>query len=490
MTRYLLLLFALLVGTPSTVAQERAAPAVTVDILDYNITAELTPDNSTLKGETKVRFAVLQDTLSIPFELNNRLSIIEITDSEGKSYPTSFDGVDSQKLTVRGDAPFKGGTEKTLTFRYDGTLEPQQYAFLDTPRTERVAVYPEGATLLTEGHWFPSYRLPMDTATATIKITVPLGLTAVGPGKMEPTDIQGVSEIFVWKSDMPVGKFPVIVSKFFRQPAEGAGLPLTFFVGEEQRDLAPVSKEIRQIADFYTTEYGPYPFQSLTVVDAGRIELPSYGSAGLLLLEGDMFKALEPQTLELARRVALQWWGYSAKPRESYDAWLQDGFATYAALRYFEAKYPNRFQTELAKQSINAMKYEGRGPVGKGFDLVEGSPEYLSVVASKGGWVLHMLGQMIGRDKLNAMLKTWYVEHAGKTVTTPDLVKYVTTQSGQDYKWFFSQWVENSGIPDFRVEYKVLKRKNGTFAVRGQIKQDQEMFKMPLGGADRDQGRA
>jgi len=467
---------------PALAGQERTpqAPPVTIDVLHYDISAELSPENSALKGETTVRFAVLQDTLSIPFELNNRLSIIEIKDSEGNSFPTSFDGVDSQKLTVRGEGPFKGGTEKTLTFRFDGTLEPQQYAFLDTPRTERVAVYPEGATLLTEGRWFPSYRLPMDTATATVKISVPLGLTVVGPGKMEPTDIQGVSEIFVWKSETPIGKIPVIVSKFFRQPAEGPGVPLTFFVGEEQKDLAPITKEIRQIVDFLSNEYGAYPFESLTVVDAGRIELPSYGSAGLVLLEGEMFKALEPQLLELAKRVALQWWGYSAKPREIYDAWLQDGLATYAALRYFETKYPDRFQTELAKQSINAMKYESRGAVGKGFALQEGTPEYRSVIASKGAWVIHMLGQMIGRDKLNSMLKSWYTEHAGKTVTTPELVKYVAEQSGQDYKWFFMQWVENNGIPDFRVEYKVFKRKDGTFAVRGSIKQDSEMFRMPL----------
>ncbi len=458
-----------------------AAASPQIDVLHYDISAEITPENGFLKGEAKVRFSVPQDVLTIPFDLNNRLSIIDIVDPEGASYTTSSEGVESSRVVVRGDNPFRGGTEKTLIFRFEGALERQEYAFLDAPRVDKAVISQDGALLLTEGHWFPSYKLPLDAATADVKIKVPLGFTVVAPGVLQPTEISGVTEVFTWKSAEPVNRIPVVVSRFFRQEVEQAPVPTTLFLGEQQsKDLKPLITEMNQILEFLSKEYGGFPFDHLNIAAVGNVTLPSTGAAGLLLLEDSFLSARTIPVVDLARRLALQWWGYSAKPKETYDAWLQDGFANYAALRYLEAKYPDRYQTELARQAVNALKYEQKAAVGKGFDLEEGTPEYQSIIASKGAWVLYMLGQLMGKDKLDAMLVAWYKQHADKVETTPEFVKFVQAQSGQDYKWFFMQWVESTGVPDLRVEYSILKKKDGTFAVRGQVKQDNELFRMPL----------
>jgi tetratricopeptide (TPR) repeat protein len=482
MRRISFFLLALAVGFGLATAQDKGpGPAAELDILHYEISAEIIPENGFLKGETKVRFQVGEDILVIPFELNNRLSITEIVDAEGGRYSTNFDGVESERIGVRADVPFRAGTEKTLTFRYEGGLERQEYAFIDTPRNETAVVFPEGALLLTEGHWFPSYRLPVDSATAEVRLSVPLGYSVVAPGIMEPTEIEGVTEVFTWKSEVPLTRVPVVVSRFYRQPVEDAPVPLTFFLGEQHdHDLQVLTKEVTQVLEFFNQEYGAFPFRQLNIATVGNVVLPSSGSAGLVLLEDSFVNPRMLPVMELAEKIASQWWGYSARPKERFDAWLQDGFATYAALRYMEVKYPDRYDTSVAKQAISALKYEQRGAVGKGFDLKEGSPEYRSVVASKGAWVLYMLGQMMGKDQLNGLLVDWYKRHAASTVTTPDFVKAVQERSGQDLKWFFTQWLESTGVPDFRLEYNVFKRKDGTFAVRGVVRQDQEIFRMPL----------
>jgi len=484
MKNLLITLTALISSVGFLAGQDRpqAGPLPQIDVLHYEISAEITPENGFLKGETKVRFSVPQDVLTLPFELNNRLSIIDIVDAEGTSYSTSFDGVESQRVAVRGENPFRAGAEKTLTFRFEGALERQEYAFIDTPRAEKAVIHQDGALLLTEGRWFPSYRLQLDAATADVKIKVPLGFSVVAPGVLQPTEISGVTEVFTWKSAAPVTRIPVVVSRFFRQEVEQAPVPTTLFVGEQQsqQDLKPLLTEINQVLDFLSKEYGGFPFEHLNIAAAGNVSLPSAGAAGLVLLEDSVLSAKMMPVVDLARRFAVQWWGYSAKPKEVYDAWMQDGFATYAALRYVESKYPDRYQTELAKQAINALKYEQKAAVGKGFELGEGTAEYQSVIASKGAWVLYMLGQLIGKDKLNAMLVDWYKQSADKLETTPEFVKFVQERAGQDYKWFFMQWVEQTGVPDLRVEYSILKKRDGTFAVRGQVKQDQELFRMPL----------
>ncbi|MFB3902865.1 MAG: M1 family aminopeptidase [Acidobacteriota bacterium] len=483
MKKLLMTLLALISSAGFLAAQARSQgpPQPQIDVLHYEIDAEITPENGFLKGETKVRFMVPQDVLTIPFELNNRLSVTEIVDPEGTSYSTSFDGVESQRIAVRGEGPFRGGSEKTLIFRFEGALERQEYAFLDVPRSEKAVIFQDGALLLTEGRWFPFYRLPLDAATADLKIKVPLGFSVVAPGVLQPTEISGVTEIFTWKSAVPVTHVPVIVSRFFRHEVEQAPVPTTLFVGEQQsQDLKPLLTEINQVLEFLNKEYGRFPFEHLNIAAVGNVNLPSPGAAGLVLLEDSFLTTKVIPVVDLARRLAVQWWGYSARPKEVYDAWLQDGFATYAALRYVETRYPDRYQTELARQAVNALKYEQKAAIGKGFELEEGTPEYQSIIASKGAYVLYMLGQLMGKDKLNAMLVDWYKQHADNVETTPEFVRFVQERSGQDYKWFFMQWVESTGIPDLRVDYQILKKKDGTFAVRGQVKQDQELFRMPL----------
>jgi aminopeptidase N len=482
MRRIIAVFAALAFSSAIATAQDKVQGAsAEIDILHYDISAEIIPENGFLKGETKVRFQVNEDVLIIPFELNNRLSITEIVDAEGERYSTNYDGVESERIGVRGEAPFRGGSEKTLIFRYEGGLERQEYAFIDTPRSEKAVVFAEGALLLTEGRWFPCYRLPIDAATAEVRLSVPLGFGVVGPGVMLPTEIEGVTEVFTWKSEAPLTRVPVVVSRFYRQPVQDAPVPMTFFVGEQHdHDLQTLSKEVTQILEFFNQEYGSYPFEQLNLAAVGNVNLPSAGSAGLILLEDSFLNSKMVPVMELAEKIATQWWGYSVRPRERFDAWLQDGFASYAALRYLEVKYPDRYEVSLAKQAINALKYEQRAAVGKGFELPEGSPEYRSIVGSKGAWVLHMLRQMMGKDKLNGLLVEWYKAHASRTATTPEFVSAVQDRAGQDLKWFFAQWLESTGVPDFRVDYSVLKKKDGTFAVRGVIKQDQEIFRMPL----------
>ena len=462
-------------------AQAQLPRPFLIDVQHYEIKAELIPETSFLRGEARVQFKVLEDSMSLPFALNNRLSIIEITDEENTRYSLDFDNFDSSQMTVRSRTGFKSGGDRSLDFRFEGTLEPEHYAFLDAPRTERAVISSEGALLLTESSWFPVHRLPLDAATTTVSITVPLGFTVVAPGSLQEVETLGVTETFTWKSEQPVTGLPVVVARYFRQQFEDHAVPVTFFVTEDyDRDLRPIAEEIGQMLGFYQEEYGDYPGKHLNLVQVGNVKLPSLGCAGLILLEAAALETSTVPTVELAKRVAQQWWGYSVRIESAHDAWLQEGFATYAALRYIEAKHPARFSVELAKQAVQALKYESKAPIARGLELGIGSAQYNSIVASKGAWVLYMLGQLVGRDRLDGLLGEWFRQNTEQTTTTSKFMNRVQEETGEDYRWFFVQWVESVGIPEFRVDYTIFRLKEGGFKIRGEIKQDLELFKMPL----------
>lgn len=462
-------------------AQQASGGSPVLDVQHYEISAEVVPDKSFVKGEVKIRFVLLEDSVSLPFELNTRLSLLGVRDEEDVSYSTSFDNFESSRLRVRGSETFRKGTEKTLTFRFEGTLEKETYAFLDTPQAESAVIYPEGAMLLSEGNWFPSHRLPLDAATATVKITVPLGFSVVAPGEMRSIETLGISEVFTWESGQLLTRIPVVVARFFRQKFEDSPIPLTFYVTEAfDRDLRPFVDEVTQMLEFFQSEYGPFPKEALNFVQVSNVRLPSTGCAGLILLESSLLQSPAIPIMELARRVARQWWGYSLRPGRSSDAWLQDGFATYAALRYFEVKHSDRFSTELAREAVSALKYESNAPVSKGLELQSGSAQYQSIVASKGAWILYMLGQLVGREQFDGMLGDWYRQKAQQTVNTSEFVAFIQERTGEDYRWFFVQWVDSVGVPEFRIDYTIYKLRDGGFKIRGQIKQNSELFRMPL----------
>jgi Peptidase family M1 domain len=477
----LFLTFSLLGLITPAWAQQAPGGAPVLDVQHYEISAEVVPDESFVKGEVKIRFVLLEDSVSLPFELNTRLSLLGVRDEEDVSYSTSFDNFDSSRLRVRGSETFRKGTEKTLTFRFEGTLERETYAFLDTPQAESAVIYPEGAILLSEGNWFPSHRFPLDAATATVKITVPLGFSVVAPGEMRSIETLGISEVFTWESLRLLTRIPVVVARFFRQKFEDSSIPLTFYVTEAfDRDLRPFVDEVTQMLEFFRSEYGPLDVEALNFVQVSNARLPSTGSAGLILLESSLLQSSSIPIMELARRVALQWWGYSLRPAASSDAWLQDGFATYAALRYFEVKHSDRFSTELAREAVSALKYESNAPVSKGLELQSGSAQYQSIVASKGAWILYMLGQLVGREQLDGLLGDWYRQKSQQPVNTAEFAAFIQERTGEDLRWFFVQWVDSVGIPEFRIEYTIFKLRDGGFKIRGQIKQNIELFRMPL----------
>ncbi len=458
-------------------------PQPKIDVLSYDIEIEITPDRSSIAGSARVTFDVVEDTVSIPFTINNRITLLDVRDEQNERYQQSFDNFDSSHMTVRGPDPFRSGETRTLTFRFEGILELEEYAYLqDMPITQLAVIRPEGAFLLTEGRWFPQHQLPIDEATLHLKVSVPLGFTVVSAGQLREIETFGVHERFTWVSEKGIGQFPVVVDRLFRDPHETEPIPVTLYASEDfSGDFSPFAEEIARMTEFFTEEFGDIQIQQLNLIDIGNVRFPVTGAEGMILLEEGIVEAPIFPIMKMTSRVSDQWFVYPVEILSESDAWLRHGFSNYAALRYIEVKKPEVFEAELARLSVRALKYEQRAPTIQGYALKAGSPVFESVVAAKGAWVLYMLRQLVGSDPFDALFKQWYREHVMRgEVTTEQFVEYVSRETGQNYGWFFLQWIESTGIPEFRVEYSVFKLAPGGFRIRGKIEQDIELFKMPM----------
>jgi aminopeptidase N len=90
-----------------------------------------------------------------------------------------------------------------------------------------------------------------------------------------------------------------------------------------------------------------------------------------------------------------------------------------------------------------------------------------------------MLRGIIGDENFQKLLKAVPQRFAGKNISTEEFKKLAEEVSGQGLQYFFVEWIESSGAPEFKLEFTVLRTTKG-FRVMGKITQDMDTFRMPV----------
>ena len=183
----------------------------------------------------------------------------------------------------------------------------------------------------------------------------------------------------------------------------------------------------------------------------------------------------------LANTIAHQWWGVSVSPASRDDWWLSDGFARYSEARYVEQAAGRAGLEETVKDmSVGALAYDTvpLATVGK-MDIF--SPEFQSLVTDKGAMILHMLRWVEGDQKYDQTMRTFASKFAGNSASLDDFRAIAEQNYGDRLTWFFSQWLDSTGAPEFKDKYTIYRLGNNKgFRVVGQIFQDLDLFRMPI----------
>jgi aminopeptidase N len=119
------------------------------------------------------------------------------------------------------------------------------------------------------------------------------------------------------------------------------------------------------------------------------------------------------------------------------------------------------------------------------------SPEFQSLATDKGAMILHMLRWVEGDQKFDQVMRTFAANFAGKSASLDDFQTIAEKNYGDKLTWFFTQWLNSTGAPEFKVKYTVYRLGNNAkpvagkerppgFRVVGQINQDLDLFRMPV----------
>jgi tetratricopeptide (TPR) repeat protein len=469
-----LLLFA---GVPSAPAQERRPSTNRIDVEQYTIDAEVAPANATLAVKAAIRFSPVDDGISsATFELNNALNVARVTDGQGKAIPASRNPQDST-VRLSFDQPLPKGKPVTITFEYDGRLTGNE----ESPvyGIKFAAIHDDFAYLMYPGRWFPVSGYTTDRFAAEMHVSVPAGYTALGTG-FDTHETAGNKNVFNFKFSR--ASFPGCIAVVKDQPTkvQSEGVTTTlYFRGPEAAMVQQYGEKIGQMMSYFTGLFGIPPYANLTVVETEANAPNGYAAPGLLFLSPSAI-GTQLNLKVLSNQVSRQWWEDLVSPTTRNHLWITNGLAAYSELLWTEHENGAGAMTSALKEVMVDALTVDTIPIIQSSRLEDYSPELWALTGAKGATVLAMLRNTLGDDTFFEVLKTFAQDDGWKSVNTDDFQKVTETVSKKELGYFFTEWIESSSAPEFKLEYTVFREQGKGFRVMGKITQDMDTFRMPV----------
>lgn len=469
-------------------AQQPAQAGSRYDVTNYRIEAQLVPDQHFLRAAADVTFIPLESTRTVVFELNGSLKVesIELNRKPLTNFVQDAVGAGAIGPNVRIDLGqvFPANQPLTLHFRWSGALTSPEGGPLATKRLAYVGT--EGSYLMYAARWFPFHDYAADRATADITILVPTGVQVAGSSD-EPVTAQssreGARYRFVHKQPTLIGN--IAAGQYITRSLRHGNYELQFYVkpGSENR-IERYSELMGKALEFYTQQYGAPAFGSrLVVAQTDDETLDAYAAPGMLFLASKLFDPSRPVPEErLQREVAYQWWGQTVGLKSFDDAWLSQGLAEWSAFALREATLTGgELDAVQREEQERALAFEQTASIARApSSLDDQSAAYQSIVFYKGAIVFRMLRETIGKEKFTQLLRAFLEQYRGKNASIDDFERLTTQTAGQNMRYFFAQWVEGTGVPEFTVDYQIIRTRAGKFRARGTVKQNFETLRMPV----------
>jgi tetratricopeptide (TPR) repeat protein len=482
LSSFLALLLLAFIAIPS-----RAAEKTHLRVDDYQIEVELTPHLHQISARATVKFTALQNLSVAVFELHNDLRVTRVLDD--KNQPLSAERV-TQDSTIR--VPLPAGLAKdastTLTFEYEGQLETADDS--PVPGLKLAYVGDDTSYLLYAGRWFPVSGYGLNRFTSTINVTVPAHMVAIGSGKATVTDnppskkpnTNGLpTRTFTFVDTKPSFPGTIVAGIFQEYKSDDAGLDLHVYFKPSHQAVAPqYTTTAVQEFTYFITLYGTPLSQKLNVIELPGDTVPYAWAPEIAALASSQITEKTNYRL-LANAIAHQWWGVSVSPDTKDDWWLVDGFSRYSEAMYVESAAGAAGLEEVVKDmSVGALAYDTI-PLSSAGKLDPFSTEFQSLVTDKGAMILHMLRWVLGEDKYLKTMREFAETYAGKSASMDDFRTIAEKYHGEQLTWFFSQWLDSTGAPEFKVKYTTYRLGNNKgFRVTGEIGQDLDLFRMPV----------
>ena len=383
---------------------------------------------------------------------------IEAVNVAGVAVDYAFEDSESTILRVPLPATLDPGDQTELQIAFDVVI----------PRRADRFGYDDGVMSL--GHWYPMLAVYddegwnldpyvalgdafySDVANYTVKLTVPEDVLVAATGLEAERQPQRAGRVTTVHLSGATRDFALALSRDYETVSTQVGdttvtsyyLPGHFGGGQQALQVAADALEV------FNARFGRYPYTELDIAETafrvfgspGGMEFP-----GIVFIGSDFYQpdGLFGSELDVvvAHEVAHQWWYGVVGNNQVDEPWLDEAFATFASLVYFEDKRDVlSAETALWTQAVLpyqlAQMMDVDGPLQSSLLDYEGDLiTYDAIIYSKGALFLVRLREILGDDLFFDLLQRHYQTYKFRLLNPGDFRRSIeelgaTSATGSD----------------------------------------------------------
>jgi aminopeptidase N len=466
-----------------------SGPTHSYNVLDYKMDLDIyhcfySPYPKDYRATNIITLKVDSALNSIKLNAANFSLLIDSVRKAGTSFTHS-----NNILTIQLDRTYNPGEvlqvkvcyhHKNVT--YNGFYATNGMVFTDCE--------PEGARC-----WFPCWDRPSDKATLDLTVKVPAVAKFGSNGRLADSTINGDTCTYHWVSANNVATYLMVMTSnlnfkldivyWHKLTNPNDSIPLRFYYYQGENP-GPMETVLPLMTTYYSENFCEHPFEKngfATISDLfnwGGMENQTLTS----ICPGCWYESL------VAHEYAHQWFGDMITCATWSDIWLNEGFATWSEA--FWQENTGGYSAYKADMDYYADNYFQGNPgwaisVPSWATTTPGNDVLFNwaITYCKGACVLYMLRSAIGDSFYFATLQAYSADTnlKYKSAIIPDFNSKVNLTTGEDYDWFFDEWIYQPNHPKYSNTYNFEDIGNGQWKVNFFTTQTQTntvFFKMPI----------
>ncbi|MCI0568047.1 MAG: hypothetical protein L0Z52_07645, partial [Acidobacteria bacterium] len=406
-----------------------------------------------------------------PIPDNERWQIFAVLDAKGNKANLTWKG-DEQTYSVPLSTPLGAGFKTTFTIEYERPISPADQAPGYLSLNDR-----------DSGSWYPKFRAYRagsfgsdDFKDMTVSVSLPAGWTMASSGSQGAAKGAPAGAGKITVALKSTRNFAVAFSDKFKMVRGTAGtIPVMVYSLDGQDAWSRQALEATSDAvNYYQGFLGAYPPAQISVLPAAPGEDRGASSSQVIYApaaggEGALRDGI---SLQAARLV----WGWSIGDPSDVTPFVANGLAIWCQQNYLAKKGNVDLHTQYLKAGINDTYLVG---VLRGYDttLIRSRAERAKldwdfdriVAQAKSAAVMHMLGGILGEDKLQETARGILKTNKQLIITDRDFQKLAQTATTAKLDGFFDQWLRTKDYLDYYMSHVRTNKTDTSWEVRSDI---------------------
>jgi len=432
-----------------------------------HVRLEITVDDQarTISGTVTHRLSPINDGLTEVALDAGDLNIHKVLDDGGHELEWELHG---ETLSIHLPKARKAGQPFELRISYDA--KPRKGIFFTgpdkaNPKRPRIT-WTQGEDM-DNRYWFPSYDYPNQRFTSEVLATVDERYEALSNGHLVvvSADKRRKTKTYHWSLDQPHSNYLIAlaVGEFESKEWDADGVPVLAHV---PKGLGPFLDRAFQNVPDMVRYFGEVTGQKYPWPRYAQVCVPEFVVGGMentsmttlteyCLTDEKAYDDYRPEGL-LSHELAHQWFGDFLTCRAWGHIWLNESFATYFQVLWWE----HFFGKDDALMELEADRDNYREEASKNYKrpivtmkFVEPSDMFDRHTYEKGANVLHMMRNELGDDLWWKAIRQYVKKFAGQNVETNDFKEAIEEATGRNLDVFFDQWLYHAGHPEFEIAW-------------------------------------